>query len=186
MLNLILLGFLALLLGAAGKYADLLNEHNVKPLFREPKALSGYIWGLSGIGIMLLSPYAGITYVAHVLYWFLRIKLEFFNHAIAGILILLAAFLFQGEFYQAHAFEFLAVFIGYTLTGYINSYLKKSVPMLRPFLRLRLRTYLVPLCYSFYLGMLEPFFTTVFGMLACEIITYLFRNQDAERQMQNV
>ncbi len=165
------LALLATILGAFGKYADLLNEHGMKPLLKEPPLLSGIIWGGAGVLIMLLSPAAGITYVAHVLYWFLRVKLEYPNHACAGVMILLGAFILQNDYLAAHPYQLLAVFLGYTITGYLHVYLKEHVPSLTQFLRLRLRIYLVALIYSLYISNIDPFFTTCCGMIACEIVT---------------
>lgn len=170
------LALAASFLGGIAKYADLLNEHGVTPQFNEPPILSGLLWGISGIAIMLISPVAGLTYVAHVLYWFLRVKLEYPNHAIAGVMILLSSFLLQPYFYASHSLELFGVFLGYTITGYIHTYLKKNKPSCRAFLRLRFRIYFVPLIYSFYLWDFAPFISTCFGMLACEIVTHYFRD----------
>ncbi len=144
----------------------------MKPLFKEPRLLSGILWRLSGVAVMVVSPAAGLTYTAHVLYWFLRIKLEYPNHAYAGVMILLCACMIQGAYYQAHAMELITVFLGYTLSGYIHAYLKTHSPSWRTFLRLRMRIYLVPLLYSLYLDDKDPFVATCFGMCACEFITY--------------
>jgi hypothetical protein len=174
-LNQLILAGSSFILGVAGKYADLVNEHGLKEYFKGAGILSGYIWGLAGIGMLLCSPLAGLTYVAHVLYWFWRIKLEYPNHALAGTLMLLAAFFFQGQVLQELRYDLLIIFSSYLLTGYLQTYLKKKYPQSAPFWRLRFRIYLIPALYALYTTSLDPLIATSFGMIGCEWITWYFR-----------
>lgn len=176
-LNLLLL---ALLFGITAKYADLVNEHGLKEIFKGSGILSGFTWGAAGIGIFYLSPHAGITYVAHVLYWFQRIKLEYANHALAGVMILLGGFSLQGEFIYHHRNDLLILYSAYTLTGYLQTYYKTYYKTTYWFWRLRLRIYLIPLLYSIYYRDPLPFTATIAGMLGCETMTYLFREYKEE------
>jgi len=169
------LAFFSFSLGIWAKYADLVNEHGMTPAFKGAKLLSGFLWGFSGTGMIYFSPLGGLTYIAHVLYWFLKIKLEYPNHAIAGVIMVLSGFYFQGEFLTLYKNDLLGVFFAYTLTGYIQSYFKQHYPITRPFWRLRLRIYLIPVVYAFYRTSLDPIIATSFGMIACEFMTYRFR-----------
>lgn len=171
-----LLAFFSFSLGITAKYADLLNEHGLKSSFKWAGFLSGLAWGASGVGMIAVSPLGGLTYIAHVLYWFLKIKLEFQNHALAGIMMILGGFYFQGEFLQLYFNDLLGVFLAYTATGYLQGYFKEHSPKTRPFWRLRLRIYLVPIVYALYRSRLDPIIATGFGMIACELMTYVFRD----------
>jgi MFS family permease len=104
----------------------LVNEHGLKEHFKGAGILSGYLWGLSGLGMLLASPLGGLTYVAHVLYWFWRVKLEYPNHALAGVIMLLSAFFFRGEFLQEYRWDLIAIFSAYLITGYIQTYFKEK------------------------------------------------------------
>jgi hypothetical protein len=163
-------------LGIAAKYADFMNEHGMAEPFRGAAWLAGLGWGLCGIGMIVVSPLAGLTYVAHVLYWFLRVKLEYPNHALAGVLMVLGAFAFEGEFFASNAGELVAVFAAYLVTGLVQTYAKQRYPGTAGFWRLRLRIYLVPLVYALYVGSVEPMIATGFGMIACEWVTYAHRH----------
>ena len=171
----LILSLLSLFFGVTAKYADLVNEHGLKEYFKGSGILAGLLWGAAGIGILQFSPFAGITYIAHVLYWFQLIKLEFPNHALAGVMILLGGFFFQGDFLFQHRNELFLLYLAYTVTGYIQSYFKRNNPSTYQFWRLRLRIYLIPLIYSFYLHNSAPFIATLFGMIGCEVMTYLYR-----------
>jgi hypothetical protein len=171
----ILLAVILFILGGTAKLADLYNEHGLAEPFKGASYLSGVIWGLCGVIVMLISPLAGLTYIAHVLYWFRRIKLEYSNHALAGVMIVLGGYYLQGEFLYSHRNDLIGVYLAYLLTGYVHSYFKNNYPSTRKFLRLRLRIYLVPLCYSLYQCSLDPIMATIFGMVGCELVTYLYR-----------
>ena len=131
--------------------------------------------------MLLASPLGGLTYVAHILYWFWRIKLEYPNHALAGVIMLLGAFCCRGEFLQEHFFDLFAVFAAYLLTGYLQSRCRETWPRTAFFWRLRLRIYLIPLAYSFYTSSWDPLIATCSGMIGCEWITWSFREYREER-----
>lgn len=174
-MNLILLIICSFILGLTAKYADLVNEHGLKEHFRGAGILSGYLWGLCGVGIILSSPLASLTYVAHILYWFWRVKLEYSNHAIAGVIMLLSAFFLQGEFLFEYRWHLVCIFFAYLITGYIQTYFKEKYPASASFWRLRIRIYLIPFLYSLYTQNWDPIIATCFGMIGCEWITLNFR-----------
>ncbi|NDE82013.1 MAG: hypothetical protein EB051_00130 [Chlamydiia bacterium] len=181
-LNQIMLAVCSFILGVAGKYADLVNEHGLKEHFKGAGILSGYIWGLSGMGMLLSSPLAGLTYIAHVLYWFWRVKLEYPNHALAGVIMLLSAFFFRGQFLQEYRWDLISIFLAYLVTGYVQTYFKEKYPASAPFWRLRLRIYLIPIVYAVYAKSWDPIIATGFGMIGCEWITWSFRDYWEDRR----
>jgi hypothetical protein len=143
--------------------------------------LAGVVWGAAGCAMIVVSPLAGLTYVAHVLYWFQRIKLEYPNHATAGVMMLLAAFTAQGQFFTSHSFELIAIFLAYLVSGQIQTWFKVHRPATRPFWRLRLRIYLIPLVYSIYHWNIEPLVATTFGMIGCEYMTLRYSVHGEDR-----
>jgi len=171
----LLLAIISFTFGISAKYADLYNEHGLKEPFKGASYLAGLIWGICGVLILIISPLSGLTYIAHILYWFQRIKLEYPNHATAGVIVLLAGY-YQGDFLYQHRMELVAVYLAYLTTGYLHSYLQAYYPAMKSFLRLRLRIYLIPLFYSFYHHNWEPIVATCFGMLGTELITSLYRD----------
>lgn len=166
---------IAFLLGITAKYADLVNEHGMKEHFKWGGIIAGFLWGLFGALILYVSPLAGITYLAHVLYWFQKIKLEYPNHALAGVMILLAGFFLQGDVIFQHRNDLVILYFSYTSTGYLQAYFKTNFKSSNWFWRLRLRIYIIPLLYSFYIGDSSPFIANLAGMFGCEIMTFLYR-----------
>lgn len=181
-LNQVILAISSFILGVAGKYADLVNEHGLKEHFKGAGMLSGYLWGVAGAGMLLSSPLGGLTYVAHVLYWFWRVKLEYPNHALAGVIMLLSAFFLRGQFLQEYCWDLVSVFLAYLITGYIQTYFKEKYPRSAPFWRLRLRIYFIPIAYALYTKSLDPVIATGFGMIGCEWITWSFRDYWEDRR----
>lgn len=181
-LSQIMLAAFSFILGVAGKYADLVNEHGLKEHFRGAGILSGYAWGLAGMGMLLSSPLGGLTYVAHVLYWFWRVKLEYPNHALAGVIMLLLAFFFRGQFLQEYRWDLVSIFLAYLSTGYIQTYFKEKYPASALFWRLRFRIYLIPIIYAIYAKSWDPVIATGFGMIGCELITWRFRDYWEDRR----
>lgn len=169
------LAFFSFSLGIFAKYADLLNEHGLKSNFKWANPLSGLAWGLSGMGMIIVSPLGGLTYIAHVLYWFLKVKLEFPNHALAGVIMVLSGFYFQGTFLTEYRNDLLMVFLAYAITGYIQGYFKTNYPLTKAFWRLRLRIYLIPIIYAWFKSSIDPLIATGFGMIACELMTNYYK-----------
>ena len=182
-LNQILLAICSFSLGVTGKYADLVNEHGLKEHFKGGGIISGYLWGLSGLGMLYFSPLGGLTYVAHVLYWFWRVKLEYSNHAIAGVIMILSAFFIRGEFLQLYRWDLIAIFLAYLLSGYLQTYFKKKYPSTAFFWRLRLRIYAIPIIYALYTTSWDPIIATGFGMIGCEWITLSFREYCEDKRV---
>lgn len=178
--NQIALAVCSFVLGITAKYADLYNEHGLSQHFKGASFLSGIIWGLSGLGMIYFSPFGGLTYIAHILYWFQRVKLEYSNHATAGVMMILAGFCLQSQFLYEYRFDLIFVFLAYLVTGIIQKYFKLNYPKTKGFWRLRLRIYLIPLVYGILRQTLDPVIATGFGMIGCELITNLYRKYAAD------
>src|SRR4051794_2023630 len=89
MAELAMVAVLAFAFGLTSKTADLLNEHGLQWL-RGASLASGFVWGALGVVLVLNDRQVAAVLAATVLYWFLRNKLDYANHATAGVMILLA------------------------------------------------------------------------------------------------
>lgn len=165
---------LAVLFGALSKLADLANEHGLQlsPIIT---LLLGLAWGLTGAILCVANPHLAILYCATVLYWFLKIKLEFPNHAWGGVLIL-GTGLWVASTTASFNWVWLMLIFGWlTLNGYLNSYLKARWPhhrILMKVLRWRLFYYAAGLLLTILSQDIQPLLVSTAGMIATEIVTY--------------
>jgi hypothetical protein len=164
----------AFFFGLLSKIADLTNEHGLLA----PPGVShilGPIWGAVGAALVLLSNSVAVVVVATTLYWFLRVKLDYFNHASAGVIILFAA-LYKAQTGGLPIDHVLWFFIWLAVSGYVNTLLKSrsQSPRLHRFLRLRLRYYLGPVVYSAIIQDPTPLIAIVCGMTGTEMATVWF------------
>ncbi|MGD6874234.1 hypothetical protein ACQCU1_18895 [Sutcliffiella horikoshii] len=182
-MNLLIISIMALICGGGNKYADLFNEHGLKQPHKYADILWGYLWGLAGAYLVYIDPNVAVIYIGTTLYWFLRIKLEYFNHALAGTLILLSGFYYQSEYIMHNTNELLFIFLAFSITGYIQKYLKLSSFNLWWLWRLRLRIYLIPLIYSIYTNNYLPVFVTVVAMLGNELVRYIYSEYENDSSL---
>ncbi|MBU3924119.1 MAG: hypothetical protein KJ592_04330 [Nanoarchaeota archaeon] len=176
-MQLLLILSFAFLLGFISKTADLLNEHGLK-WFKHIDTFLGLIWGSMGAYLVYIDPNLATVYITTVLYWFIRIKLDYPNHAIAGVIISLTT-LWVAKYNPNFSWYYTFwLFLWLTISGYINTYLKDHYeinnPSLKSFLRLRLRYYAGPLVFSLIISNYLPFIATILGMLGTEIVTIWF------------
>lgn len=81
------------LFGFTTDFADLLDEHGLR-WFKFSDIVLGALWGFFGVYIILTNVSAGLFIISLTLYWLYRGKLDYPNHALAGVMIFLSAFLF--------------------------------------------------------------------------------------------
>lgn len=184
-MQLLLILSFAFLFGFVSKTADLLNEHGLK-WFKYIDLLLGYVWGSIGAYLVYVDPNLAAVYIATVLYWFIRIKLEYPNHASAGVIISLTT-LWVAKYNPNFSWYYTFwLFMWLTISGYINTYLKdhyeSTHTLLKAFLRLRLRYYLGPLVFSYAIGNYLPFISTILGMFGTEIVTIWFDGYEKSRK----
>jgi len=79
----------AFITGIFTKAADLFVEHGHKTS-NFKKILLGIAWGFFGSLVVFGSPLLAAFYLAILLSWIIRYKLDYYNHGIGGALILLA------------------------------------------------------------------------------------------------
>lgn len=159
---------LAFATGVTSKFADLLNEHGIT-WFRGADVLSGIVWGLLATALTLTDQWVAVVWAGTVLFWFLRRKLEHFNHAFAGVGVLLAALCMarDGQL-SVLAVGLLALWL--YASGLLNTALKRR-GLLTRFLRLRLRYYAGPVVVSVVAQSWLPVVAIVAGMLGTELVT---------------
>lgn len=184
-MQLLLIFIFAFLFGFISKTADLLNEHGLK-WFKYIDTFLGFVWGSVGAYLVYIDTNLAAVYIATVLYWFIRIKLEYSNHAIAGVIISLTT-LWVAKYNQYFSWYYTFwLFFWLTISGYINTYLKDHYeanhPLLKILLRLRLRYYAGPLVFSFVIGNYLPFIATILGMFGTEIVTIWFDTYERNKQ----
>lgn len=168
----VLVGALALLTGLTSKFADLLNEHGFF-WHRHAGVISGWVWSIFAVALTLTDPWVAAMWWATCLFWFFRCKLDHFNHALAGVGVLVAATLFavRGEFPFGPA---VWVLLWLSATSVVQNAARRRFPhneALVGFLRLRLRFYAGPVALAVVGHTWLPVVAIAFGMLGTEIIT---------------
>lgn len=169
--------------GGGNKYADLLNEHGLKHPFRYASLFYGLLWGGATSFLVYYNPYVCILYLATTLYWFLKLKLEYTNHALAGILIICTSIYFYGDFLKKEFDLFFLIFALFTVTGYLQTYLKNKNIGSWWFWRMRLRIYLIPLALSIIVDDYTPFLVTIISMIANEMVRYYYFNYENDQSL---
>lgn len=107
-----------LLFGATLKIADLLDEHGLK-LFRGSALLFGILWGTFGALLILGNNLLANFFLALLIHWILRYRIDYLNHGI-GASIMLLLFLYNLPHFTVDWLIFLVIFIMYSLHGLLN------------------------------------------------------------------
>jgi hypothetical protein len=166
MINIIITSFI---FGVLTKQADLFNEHGLREPFKGAALLAGVSWGFSGAFLIYLDFYVGIFYTALILFWILRLKLEYRNHAIGGVLMLIASMWLLAPAFSNHISEVICIIMAYDFTRYLQSNIKSNM-----FLKLApIRLYIIPFIYSCYVGDPAVFMASLFSLLGVKFINRL-------------
>jgi len=133
------------LYGISMKVADMLNEHNLK-WFKFSDILFGVLWGVFASILILTNNEMANLYIAILLAFILKSKIDRINHGI-GAAIMLLAFIFTLTNFTLILPLFLTVFISYTILGLIHddSHKSKSKNIINKLFDLRFYFILVPL-----------------------------------------
>jgi len=169
--NLPLIAALAFATGVTSKFADLLNEHGVR-WFRGASHLLGAIWALLALCLTLTDSLVAAVWLSTVLFWFYRVKLDHFNHALAGVCVI-GAGLYMMRYHDVSLLAVVALTGWLVLSGEVNTFLKRSTDNrgVTLFLRLRLRYYAGPLALAVIEGSWAPAVAILAGMAGTELIT---------------
>lgn len=117
----------ATLLGATMKIADLLDEHGLK-WFPGDKLLFGILWGFFGILLILARADIANILLARILVYIPRKRLDYFNHTMAALMIIIT-FLWKASFIPQLFFIFFSIFLifGFLRDYYGNHRKKKDI-----------------------------------------------------------
>ena len=105
--------------GATMKIADLFDEHGMKSWFKGDRIIFGLLWGFFGILLVLSRPDIANVTLAMILAFLVRMRVDYRNHAIATVMIIVA-FLYKGIFDPTLFFLFFIIF---TIFGGLRDYL---------------------------------------------------------------
>lgn len=159
----------AALYGGTMKLADLFDEHGLR-WFRGDGLLFGLLWGVFGSLLLLADPILANGLLAQQLGYLVRLRLDYRNHAIAALMMVLT-FLMTQQF-DLSIFTFF--FAGFTSLGLVRDYYgKKKEPRWLYYLNEPAWYYLlVPAGYGWATGTWLPF--AVFGIyrLTYNIVKY--------------
>ncbi|MGY0064952.1 hypothetical protein ACWY4P_52425 [Streptomyces sp. LZ34] len=172
---LLLIILLSLTTGIVSKISDLFNDDGLRS-FTGASELSGIVWAITGSALVFLDNGVAALWLATVLYWFLRRKLDHFNHAFAGVCISGCGIL-AATHGRVDSTGFLFLLAWLVASGYANTWLKQkyvSHIRLQKFLRLRLRYYAGPIILSIFTTDPMPAASILAGMLGTEAVTILW------------
>ncbi len=116
--NQIIILILSAFFGFALKMADLLDEHGLK-LFKGSALFFGILWGIAGAIFILSNNILASFFIAILLQWILRNRIDYLNHGIAASIMLIIFFYNLPDFTMDWAL-FLTIFISYSIFGLLN------------------------------------------------------------------
>lgn len=108
----------SVLFGITVKIADLLDEHGLK-LFKGSALLFGVICGGFGALLILGNNLLANFFLALLIHWILRYRIDHLNHGIAASIMLLV-FLYNLPNFTVDWLLFLTIFVIYSIHGLLN------------------------------------------------------------------
>ena len=161
----------SILFGITMKIADLLNEHKLK-WFKGSAILFGFLWGGFGALLILSNLLIANVYLALILAFVLRYRIDYLNHGIAVIIMFLVFLSTQMVDWNVLLFFFIIFATFGLLTDYFENrkYPKNIILRLsRKFIDLRAQYYLFPFLYSLFTGLWLVFFVVGLNMFFYEV-----------------
>ncbi len=110
--------FYAVFFGSSMKIADLLGEHGLR-WFKGSALLFGTLFGIFGTLMIFSSNILANFFIAMLIHWILRYRVDRFEHGFAGA-IMLTAFLINLNNFTIDWFLFWIVLILYSVHGLLN------------------------------------------------------------------
>lgn len=152
--------------GLFTKLADLCAEHNWKP-FRNAGLLFGFLWGIFGALVVVGSPLLGSVYLAIVIHWIVRNKIDNINHGIA-VAIILISFIAVSYNYQIDLLLFASVFLIFMIFGLLRD---KRIIGASWFTRFNIYAYLLLIVFTivdkkYSIVLISYFLNTLFYQIA--------------------
>lgn len=106
------------LFGFTLKMADLLDEHHLK-LFKGAPLFFGVLWGSIGSFFILTNSTLASFFIAILLHWILRCRIDYLNHGVAAS-IMLVVFFYNLPNFSMDWILFSTIFVGYSIFGFLN------------------------------------------------------------------
>ena len=175
--SLIALILYATLFGACMKIADLLDEHGLK-WFPGDKLLFGILWGLFGILLIWSRQDIANIFLARILVYIPRKRLDYFNHALAAVMIIVT-FLWKTTLTPGyfHPLLFIIFFGIFFIFGTLRDYQgnkenkKNALFVINEF---ALYHIIATLVYSIIIKDFTPFLVATTAQLSYNLIKYSF------------
>jgi hypothetical protein len=120
-LPIVFVGLLAVLYGVTMKLADLFNEHGLR-WFSGDAAVFGLLWGVFGGLLVLTNPVVANALLAQMACYVIRRLLDYWNHAIAAVMIICTFLATKQTFLPI---PFVVFLIGFTALGLIRDHYGK-------------------------------------------------------------
>lgn len=162
----------AIFYGATMKVADLLDEHGLK-WFRGANILFGIFWGGFGALIILSNNVLANIYLAMILAFVLRRKIDYFNHGIAVTIMFFTFLATQTVSWKVLLVFFFIFALFGLMTDYFEDRKKPSnflLKICRTFIDLRAQYYLFPFLYSLMTRIWIVFAVVAVNMCSYEIM----------------
>lgn len=168
--NIITILLLSAFFGFAVKMADLLDEHGLK-LFKGSALLFGFLWGIAGTFFIFSNNILSSFFLAILLHWILRYRIDYLNHGIAASIMLIAFFYNLPNFVMNWT-VFLTIFVTYSLFGLLNDASDRGniKGNLSKIFKLNMHLIIVPLI----LALLNSDYWIIAGSSILQIIFYDF------------
>lgn len=142
---------LSALFGFTIKIADLLNEHGLRWFYGDALAF-GALWGISGSLLVLSDVGVANVVLAMVLAFIIEMRIDYFNHALGTVLIIIA-FIAASAFDAKTFFVFFASFVFFgVLRAYIGDVRKKKDLLFKLSEPGWAHYYIVPFLWGIYSG----------------------------------
>lgn len=158
----------AVLFGTTMKMADLLDEHGLR-LFKGSALLFGILWGGFGALMILGNTFVANFFIAMLIHWILRYRIDYLNHGTAAS-IMLIAFLYNLPSFTIDWLLFLVIFIGYSAHGLLNDAAdrKEIRGIFAKYFKSNLHYITIPLI----LTMINPLYWIVLAISVLHIVSY--------------
>ncbi|MDB5260625.1 MAG: hypothetical protein JWN37_856 [Candidatus Nomurabacteria bacterium] len=162
---------LSLLYGSSMKMADLFNEHGVREWFKGAIIMMGILWGLFGALLIISNIYVANLVMAMVLAFIVRMRIDYWNHAIATVIIIIT-FLFTQTIEPT---SFITFFLVFSIFGAMKDYFGDKVRD-HSFVHIISELawyYVIPtLIYSYVTGIWEVFIVGTVYIIAYNLVKY--------------
>ena len=165
------LSCLAILFWFTQKIADWHNEHWLN-WFKWAWILFWIIWGTIWFFLMQVNEIIMVSYLAILLYWIYKLKIDYTNHAISIIIILFWVFLAWFEVYNYY--YVLVLLIWYVIFDFVKQKFKGKWKYFDLFFKYRLQFVIIPCLFALYIQNIL-WIVIVFNLVGVSLANYIFK-----------